>query len=221
MKKILLPLLMMVFVAFAANAQKPVTMISSPSNAQAKAVVDKAIVALQQAAYEGNYNFTVAGQDEKVRQTLKGQVKLWKEKFFISLAGTEMYYDGKTQWTYVKDLNEVSITEPTPMELAESSPLAMVKGYSKGHRVDFDETATDEKFYYVSVYPLNHGLDYFRVQLVISKKTYLVNRIKVSQRNGDRVTIALDALTPIAQPTVTMFTYSKEAHPKATVSDLR
>ncbi|MDO4191242.1 MAG: outer membrane lipoprotein carrier protein LolA [Bacteroidales bacterium] len=191
------------------------------TNPQAKAVVDKAIAAISQNAYEGKYTITFVGPDEKTKQTVKGEVKLWKEKFYYHLADVEMFYDGKTEWTYIRDLNEVSITEPTAEELGNDSPMMMMRGYGKSHRVDFDPVPSDDNYYYVSVYPTNHSLDYFRIQLVVNKKNYMLRSIKMSQRNGDRITLLFDALTMIPNPTLELFTFSKESHPKVTVTDLR
>ncbi len=216
MKKSLISMVALMFVCLAASAQ-----VTNTTNPQAKAIVDRAIAEISKNAYEGKYTIQFAGPDEKIKQTVKGGVKLWKEKFYYRLADVEMFYDGKTEWTYIRDLNEVSITQPTPQELGNDSPMQMMRGYGKSHRVDFDPEPSDDNYYYVSIYPTNHSLEYFRIQFVISKKTYLLHSIKLSQRNGDRIKLSFDALTVIPQPTVEMFTFSKEAHPKVTVSDLR
>jgi hypothetical protein len=144
MKKLYIISLLMMF---------SVTLFAQTSNPQAKAIVDKAIATFKNGAYDGSYTMEIAGPNGKIRQTLKGSFKIWNEKFFLKFVDTEIFFDGKTQWAYVKELNEVSITVPTPEEVAETSPLMMVKGYSKGHRVQFDEEESDDVNYYVSVYP--------------------------------------------------------------------
>lgn len=216
MKKSIISTVVLMLVCLIASAQT-----TNTTNPQAKAIVDRAIAEISKNAYEGKYTIQFAGPDEKTKQTVKGEVRLWKEKFYYRLADVEMFYDGKTEWTYIRDLNEVSITNPTPEELGNDSPMQMMKGYGKSHRVDFDPNASDDNYYYVSIYPTNHSLDYFRIQFVINKKTNLLRSIKLSQRNGDRITLSFEALTVIAVPTLDLFTFSKEAHPKVTVSDLR
>jgi len=41
----------------------------------------------------------------------------------------QAWFDGKTQWAYMAQNNEVSITEPTEKELAETNPMAILSGY--------------------------------------------------------------------------------------------
>lgn len=47
-------------------------------------------------------------------------------RFTMEMEQARVYYDGKTQWAYSVADNEVTILEPTPDELLDSNPLAVL-----------------------------------------------------------------------------------------------
>ena len=52
-----------------------------------------------------------------VEDKQSGDIMLKGEKFCMTLAGNVVKYDGKTQWVFISEYNEVSVTEPTKEEL--------------------------------------------------------------------------------------------------------
>lgn len=68
-------------------------------------------------------NLNSANQSESATFTIA------KEKFSAKIGGMEIFYDGKTQWTVNHEDKEISLTEPTLSELAETNPLAFMQNY--------------------------------------------------------------------------------------------
>ena len=51
------------------------------------------------------------------------------------MADVETFFNGKTQWVFVKENNEVTITEPTLKELREINPLLLISDCTRTHRL--------------------------------------------------------------------------------------
>ena len=72
--------------------------------------------------------------------TSKGVVTLKGEKFVLEAAGMKTWFDGHTQWTYIEDMHEVNVSEPSAAELQSLSPYAWLSLYRQGYRLKLEET---------------------------------------------------------------------------------
>ena len=75
--------------------------------------------------------------------TENGFLLLKGEKFYLNNGGIQSWYDGKTQWSYVADTDEVNISHPTPEELQGVNPYFILMRY----KTDFDYTDLSEGSY--------------------------------------------------------------------------
>ena len=65
-----------------------------------------------------------------------GFLLLKGEKFYLNNGNVQSWYDGKTQWSYVADTEEVNISHPTPEELQGINPYLILMRY----KTDFNYT---------------------------------------------------------------------------------
>ncbi len=68
--------------------------------------------------------------------TENGYLLFEGDKFYLKSGSMQSWYDGKTQWTYVADNNEVNISHPTSEELEGINPYFVLKN----HRTNFHST---------------------------------------------------------------------------------
>lgn len=65
----------------------------------------------------------------EIKCTLNGRqagATLSGNMFILDLGNAQVYYDGKTQWSYLPDEKEVTVFDPSEAELAESNPLQIL-----------------------------------------------------------------------------------------------
>ena len=78
-----------------------------------------------------NYN-----QSNGVKISFKGtqQGTLWvkREKFVLDCGGVKSWFDGKTQWSYIKENEEVNISSPSQEEIQAINPIILVTMYQHG-----------------------------------------------------------------------------------------
>ena len=65
-----------------------------------------------------------------------GFLLLKGEKFYLNNGNIQSWYDGKTQWSYVADTEEVNISHPTLDELQGINPYLILMRY----KTDFNYT---------------------------------------------------------------------------------
>jgi outer membrane lipoprotein-sorting protein len=184
------------------------------NNRDAERRVKEAIAELKHSTYEGRFTLLVYNAENEVTDKQTGNITIKGEKFRMTLAGNEVKYDGKTQWVYVSEYNEVSLTEPTAEELREVNPLAMIEHYVATDRISSNEDGT------INFYPTQpKESEYFRVELRLNK-TNLPTRLTVYQTNGNRVTIYLEEFKKISVDN-SSFVFDITKYPNVEVNDLR
>ena len=65
--------------------------------------------------------------------TTSGKILLSGNRFVLTTPMLTTWFDGKTQWAYSPDAGEVNISEPTPDELSQINPFAIVAGMQSGY----------------------------------------------------------------------------------------
>ena len=65
---------------------------------------------------------------------LQGEIILKGEKFHLNSNGIQSWYDGKTQWSYSEDTQEVNISTPTPEEIQSINPYSLMQTYKNGYK---------------------------------------------------------------------------------------
>ena len=186
---------------------------------QAKAIVDRAVAQLQRQPRKYTFTTTYTAGRTGDKQVQSGVCAINGKKTYVQYAGMETFFDGQTQWVFMPDNNEVSVSEPTPAEQRESNPLLLVRDYAQTHRVGFDEDKNADNFM-VCLYPtIAKQVEYFRIKLSIDKKTYALRRIEFCQRNADRIILTIDSQQPL--PKEFKFAFDQAQHPYVEVNDLR
>ena len=98
----------------------------SAQTEKAKVVLDKVISTLTKGS----------GIQIDFEGTESGSIVMKGEKFYLHSGQIQSWYDGKTQWSYVADTEEVNISHPTPEELQGVNPYFILMRY----KTDFDYT---------------------------------------------------------------------------------
>ena len=99
---------------------------AASNSATAKKILDKA--AAKMSLKSGmQMNFTITGN--KLNQS--GTITVKGKKFNARTANAIMWYDGKTQWTYLKKNEEVNVTTPSAAKQAQMNPYSFINLYKK------------------------------------------------------------------------------------------
>ena len=186
--------------------------IFAQNNAERR--VKAALSELKHSAYEGKFSLMYYNEMSDITDKQSGEITLMGNKFCIVLGGNETKFDGKTQWVFVSEYNEVSITEPTVDELNEISPLAMIEHYVAKDKI------SEGKDGEINFYPTQpKESEYFRIELRLNKSN-LPTRLVIHQKNGDKITLVWDSLNK-TKVSSDYFVFDVRKYPNVEVNDLR
>ncbi len=156
--------------------------------------------------------FTIQGQQMNTSGTLavKGR------KLHATTPQATIWFDGKTQWTYVKKNDEVNVANPTEAELARINPYNFINLYKEGYAYTMTKkganyevhlTATDRK----------RGIQ--EMYVVVNQKTFVPSQIRMKRQNGwTSISITNFKQANLSDAT---FRFNPKDYPDAEVIDLR
>ena len=115
----------------------------------------------------------VEDKKEGSRFQNEGEIVLKGDKYKLNLLGTTIYYDGKTMWNHIIDVEEVNITEPTEeeMEFFFSKPSRLFFIYESDFKIKYvgETTENNRTLYDIDLFPSDY---YWLLLLVVAHFDY-------------------------------------------------
>jgi outer membrane lipoprotein-sorting protein len=164
----------------------------------------------------------VLDQKTKKTETQAGSITLRGAQFNLAMNDQTVMSDGKTTWTYLKESNEVQISEAKTSPDA-ITPTTIFTMYEKGFKSKFlsDKAVAGKAIQLIELIPEDNKKSYFKIQLSIDKAGQYVSEAKIFNKDGNIMTYAIVKLTPNATVTDDQFIFNKAKYPKVEVVDLR
>jgi outer membrane lipoprotein-sorting protein len=187
-------------------------LISTVATAQtAKSVLDKAAAHIT--VKEGvKANFKMQGG---IGNT-SGIILIKGKKFHASTPQATVWFDGKTMWTYMKQNEEVNVSNPTEAQLQAINPYNFINLYKNGYNCTLNNTGSSYVVHLTSNVKDRKIKELF---VTIDKQSYRPTQVKLLQ--GKKWTIF--DITDLSKSKVadSQFRFNAKDFPKAEVIDLR
>ncbi|NJN27657.1 MAG: outer membrane lipoprotein carrier protein LolA [Cyclobacteriaceae bacterium] len=84
-------------------------------------------------SYKTNFVYKLTNKVENINEQFTGEIMVKGEKYVLKMSDQEIFNDGETIWTYLKDANEVNVDYYMPDE-GDLSPNNIYDAYKKGYR---------------------------------------------------------------------------------------
>ena len=190
------------------------TALALVANAQAaKSVLDKAASEFKKCP-SVNVTFEVAiGEDID-----NGTITLQGNKFCTKLSNTSIWFDGKTMWTYVKDNEEVNVTEPKSAQRAKMNPYAFIDMYKNGYDIAFGVNTHD--YFEVVLTTTNTKNSIKKAVIRIDRFSYQPKYILMGGSKAD-IEIKVTSYKKGKKQADAAFKFDKKKYPNAEIIDLR
>jgi outer membrane lipoprotein-sorting protein len=216
MKRILSVLLTTLFVVLSPQAQTTQDTV--------KQVLDNTVAAFRE---NGGViiNFTAKMFGKNLFSgEIQGTIQLKGEKFLLKTNDAVIWFDGKTQWSYWIENDEVNITTPTAEELQSINPYTLLSLYRNGFEY---KQGTTVQFQGKPVYEIilktvaksEPGIS--NIRLYVAKESYQPVHIVIEQREGDRSEITVTNYQNRQKYDDTLFTFDRKNYPGVEIIDLR
>ncbi|ETD21119.1 MULTISPECIES: LolA-like putative outer membrane lipoprotein chaperone [Prevotellaceae] len=186
--------------------------ISAVNDTQAKVVLDKTAACISNKD-GASANFQMSSG--KIATT-SGFIAIKGKKFYAQTAQAIVWYDGKTQWTYMKKTNEVNVSTPTSAQQISMNPYTFINMYRSGYNLTM-KTIGNNYQVYLSATDTHKVIK--EMYILINKNSYQPVQIKMHQKDG-WITVNITNFKTKSIPNST-FIFRAKDYPTAEIIDLR
>ena len=182
-----------------------------PVSAQtAKEVLDKTAATISK-VQGAQANFTISGQN----MNTSGTIAIKGKKFHATTPQASIWFDGKTQWTYLKNNDEVNIATPSAEEQQAINPYTFINMYKNGYKYTMEKKGG----HYVVHLTATGKKSIQEMYVTIGQKSYVPSQIRYKAGKG-WITIDIRNFKT-ANLSDGLFRFNAKDFPNAEVIDLR
>lgn len=176
----------------------------------AKAILDKTAAKLYN---KGGVkaNFRMSGKYGNA----SGSIAVKGNKFFASTPVSMVWYDGKTQWTYMKKTQEVNVSTPTEAQQQSMNPYKFLNIYKNGYKMNVKSIGSGWQVHLIA----SNKSRSIKEMYVEVTKNYTLKTVKMRQ-SGGWSTITVSNLNK-ASLADSQFRFNSKDYPNAEIIDLR
>lgn len=167
-------------------------------------------------------SLTIENQDAKSKETKTGKVSSKGNMFKAEMGNQTIISDGKTLWTYLKDVNEVQINN---FEQGQDimTPNDIFKIAEKDYLAYMGEKVTEggKSLQIIELTPKNKSLSFSKIKMYIDVSDNSVKRGVVYDKNAIHYTYSISNLKTNMELSDSTFKFDKSKYPGVEVIDLR
>ena len=197
---------------------------NAQTDTKAKAVLDnlsKKVASLK--SLKTNFSLFLASANGKTKDTKKGALQMKGQKYHVTLGNQEIFCDGRTVWTYLKDAKEVQVSTYNPNEQTLSPTKLFTNFYDKeySYRYAGAKTIAGKACNVVELTPRGGGKQFKKVELAVDSKAGNLVGGTVTDKSGAIYRYEVSGYTPNAPVTDAQFAFDAKKYPGVEVVDLR
>ena len=132
-----------------------------------------------------DFDFKYENELEDIREKKSGKIIIENEKFKLEIDDQIIVCNGKDQWIYSKENNEVQILE-FDRNNEFMNPKNLLNIYEQGYNYRYDkEIEIDSKYHHlIDLFPNEENNEIIKISLAISKDENMVKKIEAFESNG-------------------------------------
>lgn len=216
MKSIFLTTVVLLLALFSMAQQDP----------KAKSILDD--VSAKTRSYKtisADFSFSMENKAMSINEKNDGSIKLKGQKYLVELsgAGVKVYSDGKTNWSYMKQGNQVTIStiEDSGSELMDPSSLFSI--YEKGFTSKFiaEKTVAGKVVYQIDLFPDKKEFDVSKITLEINKSTMMIQSAQLHGTDGNLYGLVVIKMETDRDFPDNDFVFDAKKFPDVEIIDLR
>lgn len=172
-------------------------------------------------SYQAQFTYASAGAGAS--ESYKGDLTVKNEKFRLLLGGQEVFNDGKTMSTYIKESNEVNVQDYDPSANNELNPTQIYTIYKRGFTNRFlkEQKQGGRTLEVIELTPNRPKSPIATVQISVDKADKSVRTWQIVNKDGKRTTYTISKFTPNVNVPDSFFVFDAKQHPGVEVVDLR
>jgi outer membrane lipoprotein-sorting protein len=215
MKNIIL-ILAVFFIAVSGKAQ----------DSKAKEILDQVSEKTRTySSFSADFTFSMENKEMEIDEKNEGSIKLKGQKYCVTLPdiGVEVFSDGETLWNYMKDGNQVTISNIDDENSELMDPSSIFTIYERGFQSKFvAETKVNGKtVYQINLFPDSDEYDVSKIEIAIDKVTMMISSASLYGTDGNLYGIVVKKLEPNKDYPDSDFIFDAENYPDVEIIDFR
>lgn len=196
----------------------------SPEVVKAGNILDKVSEIIQSCqSIKADFTFTMENTQADITDSHEGTILIAGDKYKASVMNVESYFDGKTLWTYLKEVDEVNISYPDPTDETTLSPSNIFSIHKNGFRYIFagEDVIDGQKVNIVDLFPEDRNKPFSRIKVYVDEKTHYIKKIVQIGKDGNNYMIDINHMETNIPYDADMFIFDPANHPDVEVIDMR
>ncbi len=173
---------------------------------------------------KADFVFTLDNQQAKIKESQQGSllVKAKANKYKVDMQDQQLFSDGKSQWTYLKEDKEVQVTDVDPSGDA-LNPAKIFTLYENGYKYAYtgDIKSGTRVYQMIDLSPIDTKKSFFKIRLSIDKVAKQITNVLIFDKNGNRYTYNVKSFVAIKNVPESTFIFDAKKYPGVEVVDLR
>lgn len=211
MYKYIISISLLINSIFSANAQQ---------STEPERLINNLIQSLNSSAIRTNFTLKFSEKNDLNSQQISGRLLLKGQQFYLDMNEMQVWFDGKTQWTYLPQSNEVSITEPSEEELGEINPVALLIAFRSKSNLRAGRSRNTQN-HLVEFTPKSNRETFTKVEVEFAKASGNLVSIRMENRDGSRQEISLSNYQRNVAVQPENFTFDRSKFRNVIINDLR
>ncbi len=166
--------------------------------------------------FTSSFTYTMKNLTEDISDSFSGKISVKDDKYVLFIEGQKIINDSKTIWTYLEELNEVTISDFDPSE-QDISINNVFEIYKEGYKHKFIGKKDGKNI--VEIYPEDEYKSYFKISFEILSNNQLSSFTVYDKSNSIFIYSIKDFLEEDLDNS--LFTFNIESYPEIEVIDFR
>lgn len=194
--------------------------VFAQSDPKAKEILDKAAAKFKAySAVEIDFNFAMENKAENINEDHKGKAWMKGNMYKLNLMDVENYYDGKNIYTYMPEVQEVNIKNPSDEEEGFLNPTTLFDIHNQGFNQKLINNTNG--IAYIELYPKTKK-NFEKIGIWVNPATSSIQKVTSFGKDGNNVVITINTIKPLTPaPADSFFKFETAKHPEVEVVDMR
>jgi chaperone LolA len=193
----------------------PIIVISQ--NNKAKSILDELSEKTKSiSSIEAHFSNTFISKDAGVNEQQDGVLYIQNNSYRLELESQTIMSDGETNWIYLKDEEEVNITESDEEENFNPSKIFTI--YENDYKSNFIKEESGK--YFIELYPKTEGM-FYKLEMVIIKSKMEIYSLTMFDKNNSQYSYVISKFIKNQTFSNSFFQFNESENPNVDVIDLR
>lgn len=202
------------------------TFLQAQQDEKAKGILDKVSENTRSfKSISAAFSFSMQNKEMDINEKNEGTIKLKGQKYCVELpdVGIKVYSDGTTLWNYMKEGNQVTISNIDDESSDLMDPSSLFSIYEKGFKSKFiaEKNEGGKTLYQIDLFPDDKVHDVTKISISIDKATMMIHSAQLFGTDGNVYGIMVKKLETNKEFPDSDFVFNTTKYPDIEVIDFR